>query len=107
MSLKPIVNVKCPCCREVLEIDVAKERVIAHRKGPHLDADAKAGEDPLSVAVRNQKSSAERVEDEFSAVVQKVKKGQNELDRLFQDAKKKVKKAGDDFDDAAIRPKWD
>jgi hypothetical protein len=107
MSLKPFVNVKCPCCGEILEIDVAKERVSAHRKGAHLDADRKKGEDVLDVALRVQKAAAERVKDEFTAATEKMKKGAGELDRLFKEAQKKVREKGEDFDDTSIRPKWD
>lgn len=107
MNLKPVVSVKCPCCGEVLEIDVAKERVVAHRKGLHLDADRKAGEDTLSVALRNQKAVADRAADDFAAAAKKLAKGSSELDRMFDEAQKKVKKLGDGFDDKSIRPQWD
>jgi hypothetical protein len=116
MTLKPVVNVPCPCCGEILEIDVAQERVRAHRKAPGASApsstaspaaEARTAADPLVAAVRGQKTAAERAADDFAAATRKVKRGDSELDRLFRDAKKKVKQAGDTFDDSGIGPKWD
>ncbi|HYC79086.1 MAG TPA: hypothetical protein VEI02_15810 [Planctomycetota bacterium] len=107
MALKPFVNVKCPCCGEILEVDVEKERVSAHRKGPHLDADRKKGEDDLATALRNRQQAEARAKDQFNAAAEKVKKGESELDRLFREAQKKVKDQGDSFDDASIRKRWD
>ena len=57
MAHKEVISVKCPGCGEVLEIDVAREKVMAHRKGPHLLADRKEGEDSLDVAMRNVRDS--------------------------------------------------
>jgi hypothetical protein len=97
MPLKPVVNVKCPCCHEVLEIDVAKERVVAHRKGKHLLEDRKAGEDALSVALRNQKSVTDRALDDFEAAAARLKKG-TDADRIFDEARKKALASEDDVE---------
>lgn len=105
MSLKPVVNVSCPCCGERLEIDVAKEQVVGRKPGPKPAADA-AKIDPLEAAMRGKAPAPKK--DQFSAAAEKVRReGADELERLLKDARKKVKEKGDDFDDSAIKPRWD
>lgn len=87
---KTIIDVKCPCCSEVLEIDVETETVIAHRKGPHLKADARAGEDPFSVAVRMQREAKERADREFLKAKDDLSNESQRLDELFRRASKKA-----------------
>jgi hypothetical protein len=96
--LKPVISVKCPGCGEVLEIDVAREKVTAHRKGPHLLADRKEGEDVLDVAMRNVRTSKDRIRSEFEAAQEKLRNQSEHLDKLFRDAQKKVREtpAGED-----------
>jgi hypothetical protein len=88
---KDVISVKCPCCGEVLEIDVAREKVTSHRKGPHLLADRKEGEDVLDVAMRNVRSAKDRIQSEFQAAQEKLKNQSQHLDRLFREAQKKVR----------------
>ncbi len=107
MTLKPVINVKCPCCGEVLEIDVAKERVIAHRKGLHLDADRRTGEDVLDVAIRNSHAAEERIKAEFLAAEHKVKNQSEHLDKLFRDAQKKARETPPDPNEPPPGPRWD
>lgn len=105
MSPKPVVNVACPCCGERLEIDVATERVVGRKPGPKAGAEA-SKIDPLEAAMRGKAPAAAK--DQFSAATEKVKReGADELDRLLKDARKKVRDKGDDFDDSAIKPRWD
>ena len=91
MARKDVINVKCPCCGEVLEIDVLKERVTAHRKGLHLQADRKEGEDVLDVATRNVQVAKERINTEFQAAQERLRNQSKHLDDLFREAQKKVR----------------
>lgn len=91
VPLKPVISVKCPGCGEVLEIDVAREKVTAHRKGPHLMADRKEGEDILDVAMRNVRTAKDRIRSEFEAAQEKLKNQSERLDKLFRDAQRKVR----------------
>ena len=99
MPLKPVINVKCPCCKEILEVDVKKERVIAHRKGHHLKDDAGEGEDGLDVAVRQQKEHTSGLDSRFDQAQDKLKNQSSRLDQLFADAKEKAKDMEDEPDD--------
>jgi hypothetical protein len=93
---KDVISIKCPCCGEVLEIDVARERVTSHRKGPHLVADRKEGEDVLDVAMRNVRSAKERIQGEFQAAQERLRNQSEHLDKLFRDAQKKVRETPPD-----------
>ncbi|HMS17642.1 MAG TPA: hypothetical protein PKA37_12435, partial [Planctomycetota bacterium] len=86
MSLKPVINVKCPCCNRVLEIDVESQRVMSHREGPHLILDAKDGEDPLAVAKRAAEEQRKKAADRFARAQGDLKKTSDRLDALFRDA---------------------
>lgn len=99
MALKPVISVKCPSCSEVLEIDVAKEKVTAHRKGPHLLADRQEGEDVLDVAMRNVRTAKDRIQGEFNAAQEKLRNQSEHLDKLFRDAQKKVRETPPESDD--------
>lgn len=99
MAQKSVINVKCPCCKHVLEIDVEKERVVAHRKGPHLKEDAQDGEDAMDVAVRAHQEAKTRVEDEFAAAEARMKNQGDQLDQLFKQAQEKAKNADPEEDD--------
>jgi hypothetical protein len=98
---KEVISVKCPGCGEVLEIDVAREKVTAHRKGPHLLADRKEGEDILDVAMRNVRTAKDRIQSEFQAAQEKLKNQSQHLDKLFRDAQKKVRETPPGEDDPA------
>ena len=99
MAAKPVINVKCPCCHSVLEINTEKERVISHRKGRHLMDDAADGEDMMDVAVRNHQESKTRIEDKFAAAQDNVKNSESRLDELFNEAKEKAKYIEEDDPD--------
>ena len=96
MPLKPVINVKCPCCHHVLEVDVEKERVVSHRKGAHLRDDRAHGEDELDVAVRQQRESRSRIESEFSKAQENLKNQKQRLDDLFRQAKEKAEREKQD-----------
>jgi hypothetical protein len=96
--LKPVINVKCPCCHEILEIDVEHERVLAHRKGRHLRDDAAEGEDGLDVAVRQHKETTSTLDDRFRSAQKNLAGQSDRLEAFFKEATDKAKKAkpGDD-----------
>jgi hypothetical protein len=104
MAHKEVISVKCPGCGEVLEIDVMREKVTAHRKGPHLLADRKAGEDSLDVAMRNVRDAKGRILNEFEAAQEKLKNQSSHLDKLFRDAQKKVRETPPEEDDETPKP---
>jgi hypothetical protein len=99
MVLKPVVNVKCPCCQHVLEVDVEKECVVSWRKGQHLKDDAKEGEDVMDVALRNQRDSKSRIEKEFLSAQENMKNQKQRLDELFKQATQKAKEQKDEPSD--------
>ena len=99
MPLKPVINVKCPCCKEILEIDVKKERVSSHRKGRHLKDDAQEGEDGLDVALRQRKEHTSSLDARFDSAQDKLKNQSQHLEDLFKDAKKKAKEMKDEPED--------
>jgi hypothetical protein len=100
VAYKEVISVKCPGCGEVLEIDVAREKVVAHRKGPHLLADRKEGEDSLDVAMRNVRSAKDRIQNEFQAAQEKLRNQSEHLDKLFREAQKKVRETPPEEDEA-------
>ena len=91
MPSREVISIRCPSCSEVLDVDVAKERVIGHRKGGAVKGDRKVGEDILDTAMRNVKTSKERILSEFEVAQQKLKNQSEHLDKLFRDAQKKVR----------------
>ena len=96
MARKAVINVKCPCCKRILEVDVEKERVVAHREGSHLKEDAKDGEDMLDVALRQTKESRDRAEDRFRDAKERLSNQEDRLEKLFEDAQRKAKEEGPD-----------
>ena len=98
MSLKPVINVKCPCCKRILEVNVEEERVVAHRKGAHLKEDAHEGEDTLDVALRQTRERHDEAEDQFLKAQDSVKHSAEHLEDLFKDAKKRATEQQEDDD---------
>jgi hypothetical protein len=88
---REVISVRCPTCSEILDVDVAKERVIGHRKAGAVKGDAKEGEDVLDTAMRNVKTSKDRILSEFEAAQEKLRHQSQRLDQLFRDAQKKVR----------------
>jgi carbonic anhydrase len=88
---REVISIRCPSCSEVLDVDVARERVIGHRKGGAVKGDAKSGEDVLDTAMRNVKTSKSRILSEFEAAQENLKTQSQRLDQLFRDAQKKVR----------------
>lgn len=99
MAPKPVIDVRCPCCKSILEIDTEKELVISHRKGRHLSEDAREGEDGMDVAMRNHAESKSRIEDKFAAAQDNLRNQSSKLDQLFNEAKEKAKDMEDDPND--------
>lgn len=111
MGFKPVINVKCPCCHHVLEIDVQQEKVISHRKGLHLKDDAKEGEDTMDVALRAQRETRSKVESEFLGAQENLRGQSQRLDDFFKKATEKAKQEKPDpaDKDNPFRPgkNWD
>lgn len=102
MAGKSIIHVKCPCCHRVLEIDVDRERVLAHREGPHLIRDRREGEDTLDVARRVAEERKKAAEDRFSRARDDVKHAADRLDELFRSARERANREdGEGSGDAA------
>ena len=99
MPLKPVINVKCPCCKQILEIDVEQERVRSHRKGRHLKEDRLAGEDRMDVAVRQVVEGRSALEQRFDKAHEGLSKEEERLDRLFREAQEKARKLEDEPED--------
>ena len=99
MPLKPVINVKCPCCKEILEIDVEQERVRSHRKGRHLKEDRKAGEDGMDVALRQVHERRSALAQRFDKAREGLTKEQERLDRLFREAQEKARRGDDEPED--------
>ena len=99
MAAKPVISVKCPCCKSILEVDTEKRRVLAHRKGRHLSDDAGEGEDGMDVAVRNHMETKAKIDDKFAAATDGMKNQSARLDELFDEAAKKAKDMKDEDDD--------
>lgn len=88
--MKAIITVVCPDCKGVLEIDVARERVVAHRKRIDIEdqtQDKGALFDDVVHRVRHRETEAEAKFREAQEAVQNSKK---RLDQLFGEMKKKV-----------------
>lgn len=94
-----VINVKCPCCHEILEIDVQAQRVTAHRKGRHLSDDREGEEDPMEVALRQQREAKERAAKQFDSAHKGMATESERLDQLFKDAQRKVHEEGDEDED--------
>ena len=109
MSRKAVINVKCPCCSSILEVDVESERVLSKRKGRHLRHDARKGEDAMDVAFRQQAEKKAGAEDRFRDARARLEGQQERLDSLFRDATKKAKKDEEEgIEDPLGRKKiWD
>lgn len=99
MPKKSVINVKCPCCDAILEVDVEKERVLSHRRGRHLMDDARSGEDAFGVAIRNQREARERADRQFDQARDALGSESSRLDELFRDAQRKVAEERDEDDD--------
>lgn len=99
MALKPVVNVKCPCCGSVLEVNVEQERVTAHRRGRHLKQDARGGEDSLDVAVRQHEESRAKLDQQFSKAHDKLRSQEQRLEDLFREASRKAREHEEEPED--------
>lgn len=86
---------KCPGCGEVLEVDVARGKVLSHKKGQHPLADRKEGEDGLDAAMRHVKSSKDRIQSEFEQAQDQLRNQSQRLDQLFREAQKKAREDHD------------
>jgi hypothetical protein len=88
--MKAIITVTCPDCKGVLEIDVAREKIVAHRKRIDVEdktADKGALFDDVVNRVRNRETEAEA---KFREAQETVRDSKKRLDHLFGEMKKKV-----------------
>lgn len=110
--MKSVITVTCPDCQGLLEIDVARQKVLSHKRKVDLGKDDKSVDDIFGDAVsRAQKSEAE-AERAFERAREEQKGSAAKLDALFGDMKKKVqeqKEKGIDPDDEDVDPRlfWD
>jgi len=102
MPAKPVISVKCPCCKMILEVDTRKERVSSFRKGRHLTDDAQEGEDSMDVAVRDHQDRQGRIEDDFLKAQTGLANQADRLNDLFEQAKDQVR--DDDPEDDPDNP---
>ena len=88
--MKAVITVLCPECGGTLEIDVAHQKVLSHKR--HIDLDdpatdkAAAFEDVFS-KMKSKESAAENM---FKTAQQDVKEGAKKIDALFGEVKKKI-----------------
>jgi len=108
MPQKEIISVRCPCCKHLLEVDVEAEKVLAFRKGRHLTHDAREGEDPLDVAMRQKKEHDLEREKLFGSARERLKDQEQRLDSLFEEARDKARQEEDEGERPPRHgPYWD
>lgn len=77
------ISVKCPCCREVLEVDPQTGEVVRH----HAEAKAKPGGDFFGTRLREIQEEKARREATVNQGREKEKAKQGEFEKLFRKVK--------------------
>lgn len=77
-----VINVKCPKCHEVLEVDTATAAVLRHR----AEVTAKPGEDFLGARLRELEQERARRAEVVARGHEREKTKGGEFDRLFKKA---------------------
>ena len=95
------IQVCCPCCDNVLEIDVRTQTVLRHAPRERLDETGKIVVDPERWVSANEKvrGRKDKATDAFDAALNKERSRSRDLDDLFDKAKGKIdrrKSGGDD-----------
>lgn len=107
--MKAVITVTCPDCGGVLEIDVAREKVLSHRE--KLDVENAKDKDALfDDVVKRVATRPSETEKKFEAARAAEEKKSDRLEDLFDDVKKKVaeeKKKPYDPDDDPRKLFWD
>lgn len=75
-----VINVKCPKCRELLEVDAVSGAVLRHRE----EVKAKPGEDFLGARLRELEQEKARRAAIVAQGREREKAKQGEFDRLFR-----------------------
>ena len=95
--MKTIITVTCPECGGLLEIDVARERVLGCRFPSGLSEDPNAPEDEgkdkavlLDEAVEKVRDRQRKGDALFDEALKNVEDSEKKLDALFGEVKKKV-----------------
>lgn len=78
-----LITVKCPKCREVLEVDAETGAVLRH----HEEVKAKPGEDFVGVRLRELDQEKARREAVVEQGREREKNRQGEFDKLFRKVK--------------------
>lgn len=107
--MKSIIKVKCPECKGILEIDVASQKVLAHKHTLRDDATEKDKDALFEEVVDRVKSKHAEGDALFDKVKESVERNDERLDQLFGEMQKKIEDAKD-ADDLGEDPKrifWD
>ena len=111
MSSKSIIRVTCPECGGLLEIDVSREKVLAHTSRHDLEkASPQEKEKMFDDVVQRVNARKDKGNDLFDAALKKVEETEDRLDALFGEVKKKVSEEaekGIDPEDDPRRLFWD
>jgi hypothetical protein len=98
--MKPFIRVKCTCCGHVLEIDVARSRVISDNGRAVLPAAGKEGAPAFDAVLDDFKQQERERSSKFDEATERLKHSKARLDNLFDEVVKKVanetKKADED-----------
>lgn len=110
--MKSVITVTCPCCQGLLDIDVARQKVLSHKRKVDLEKGEKSVDDIFGDAVNRARSSEAEAERVFEKAREEQRDSAAKLDALFGDMKKKVqeqKEKGIDPDDEDVDPRlfWD
>jgi hypothetical protein len=89
--MKTVITVKCPGCAGQLEIDVAREKVISHKRKVDLEKPDKNADDIFGDAVARARRSESEAERAFEKAREEQKRSADKLDALFGDMKEKLK----------------
>jgi len=88
------IVIKCPCCRMLLDVDVASRKVIRHfKKGDHGKVDAAIFDQGLKKVTDRE----EKADDRFSAALSSVEERADSLEAKMEEARRKAleEKEGD------------
>lgn len=96
--MKAIINVTCPECGGILEIDVSRQKVLSHKlkiDSENPQKDKAALFDEVVDRVKRKKDEGDRL---FDQLKKEVEDSEKRLDELFGEVKKKIAETKDDPD---------
>ncbi len=87
------IEVTCPCCEAVLQVDVLTQKVMRHAKPSQVDETGKAvlDEGRWDSAQQTVSDRGERGRDQFEDALGKEKTREGDLDDLFDAAQRKLR----------------